>query len=358
VKNLSFSRKYLLDKKVWIFHTKINNDMQKSILYTFIILLSGLSACDYGPYISNAVGVPYEIVVVTDKNIWDGNIGGIIKEELTAPVPYLQQAEASMKISYITPDDFRGLNQYSRNILLINSDKTKFDTFKIKKANNKWANNQAILSINSPDLESIESSLYNNPGVILDYFSKEEMIRAKEQLAKTHSMIVYDKAKQKFNISIFVPEEINSFKENQNCLWFSNNATEGRSDFLIYSFLLTDSNTFTLDYLVSKRDSVIRNLVRGFNTDISMTTDRSRVAYIPSTYNGKYCGILHGIWQIGQNNSLNGPFVSYTRVDEENNKVIVTEGFVFEPYKEKSNYIRNIEACLQTVLFPGEHAAD
>ena len=51
---------------------------------------------------------------------------------------------------------------------------------------------------------------------------------------------------------------------------------------------------------------------------------------------------------------MGGPFVSYARVDEPNKRVIVTEGFVYEPRKEKRNYIRRVEAALMTTQFPHE----
>ena len=51
---------------------------------------------------------------------------------------------------------------------------------------------------------------------------------------------------------------------------------------------------------------------------------------------------------------MGGPFVSLTRLDEQHNRVIVAEGFVYAPETEKRNFIRRIEASLYTLRLPDE----
>ena len=124
-------------------------------------------------------------------------------------------------------------------------------------------------------------------------------------------------------------------------------------DLFVYSFPYVDRNTFTLDYLVAKRDSFAKNMIPGSFEGSYMATEKRVVDYEASTLNGKYCGILRGLWRT-EGDMMGGPFVSYARVDEPNRRVIVTEGFVFEPRKAKRNYIRRLEAALQTTRFANE----
>jgi hypothetical protein len=51
---------------------------------------------------------------------------------------------------------------------------------------------------------------------------------------------------------------------------------------------------------------------------------------------------------------MGGPFVSHARLDEANQRVIVVEGFVYAPEKDKRNIIRQVEASLYTLKLPGE----
>jgi hypothetical protein len=319
-----------------------------------ISLLWGLSACDSTSSISRATGIAYEIVAVMDKTVWDGTTGIAVKEELTSPVPYLPQSESSMRITYVRPDLFDGLFKYIRNILIVNIDEKMYTKVSLLKEADKWAKGQSVVYLNAPDGKSLEAFLSDNPRILVDHYTKEEMKRTREFLQEKYSPVVMEMVKNKFGITLYAPGEIKSFKDSTDCLWFSNNVPKGRMDLLIYSFPFVDSNTFTLEYLVAKRDSVTKLMLPGSFPGSYMSTEKRVVDYFASTLHGKYCGILRGLWRMEGGDMMGGPFVSYARVDEKNRRIIVTEGFVYEPEGEKKNYIRRLEAALQTTRFPGE----
>ena len=328
--------------------------MKQIIFISLLSILLGLSSCNSSTTTSCASGSLYEMVVVMDKVIWDSSTGEMVKEELTAPVPYLPENESSMKITYARPDQFDSFLRYIRNILIVKIDKNQYTKASLLKSYDNWAQGQAILYLNAPDVSTLEAYLIENKGVIVNHFTKEEMRRGREFLSKSYSAFVMDKVKSKFGITINVPEDINAFKDGEDCLWFSNDAATGRMDLLIYSFPYKDKSNFSLEYLVAKRDSVAKIMVPGSFEGTYMSTEKRVVDYFPSTMNGKYCGILRGLWRMEGGDMMGGPFVSYARVDEQNQRVIVTEGFVYEPRKEKKNYIRRLEAALQTTRFPDE----
>ena len=328
--------------------------MKQILFISFISLLIGFSSCNSTTNVSRASGAPYEIVVVMDKDIWESPTGNIVKEELTVPVQYMPEAESSMKYIYTKPEQFESFLKYVRNILIVDINKNQYTKASLLKSYDNWAYGQAILYLNAPDVNTLEAYLTENKGVLVNYYTKEEMKRAREFLNNSYSPIVRDKVNTKFGITINVPEDITSFKDGEDCLWFSNDAAVGRMDLLIYSFPFTDKNTFTLDYLVAKRDSVAKHMVPGSFEGSYMSTEKRVVDYFATTLNGKYCGVLRGLWRMEGGDMMGGPFVSYARVDEQNQRVIVTEGFVFEPRKEKKNYIRRLEAALQTTRFADE----
>ena len=328
--------------------------MKQTFYLLFVLLLSGLSSCDSIPTVTRATGAQYEIVVVMDKDIWDGTTGAMVKEELTANIPYLPEAESAMKYTYARPDQFESFLKFIRNVLIVNINKNQYTKVSLIKSSDNWAQGQSVLYLNAPDAGMVEAYLKESKGVLVNHYTKEEMRRGKEVLNKFHSIMVKDKVKEKFGFTINVPQEITSFKDGEDCLWFSNDAAEGRMDILIYSFPFTDENTFTLDYLITKRDSIAKIMIPGSFEGSYMSTEKRVVDYFSTTLNGKYCGILRGLWRMEGGDMMGGPFVSYARVDEQNQRVIVTEGFVFEPRKEKKNYIRRLEAALQTTRFPDE----
>jgi hypothetical protein len=62
---------------------------------------------------------------------------------------------------------------------------------------------------------------------------------------------------------------------------------------------------------------------------------------------------MRGLWVV-KGDCMGGPYVSFSRVDEENNRVIVVEGFVYAPEKMKRGLIRRLEGALYTLKLPEE----
>lgn len=327
------------------------------ILFASLLLITA-SGCNSGSAVSRATGLAYEIVVVMDKAAWDGTTGTAVKEELTAPVPYLLNTEPSMKVMHTTPEHFDGILKYVRNILIVNINNKQYTKVSVRKENDKWAQGQAVFYLNAPDGQAIEAFLKENQRVLVDLYTKEEMKRSVQYLSKKYSPEVMKKVKEKFGITLNAPEDIKHFKEGENSLWFSNDATTGHMNLLIYSFPFTDTNTFTLEYLVSQRDSVTKHMLPGSFEGSYVATEKRVVDYSATTLHGEYCGVLRGLWRMEGGDMMGGPFVSYARVDKPNKRVIVTDGFVYEPQKEKRNYLRRIEAALQTTRFFGEQETE
>jgi hypothetical protein len=322
-------------------------------LVTYLSLFLGLYACDSDSGALSKSGEEYEVVVVMNNIAWDGNSGSLIREQLTAPVPFLQRNESSMNIKYVIPELFNDSTKYARNILVVTIDKTQFPIVQLKKKADKWIDEQFIMYLNAPDEQSLETFLTDNPTLLLEYFTHEEMERVKRSLAKTHSNTVLDMVKKNFDITLHAPENIVSFKESANCIWFSNNAAVGRTDLLVFSCPYSRESLST-ENLINIRDSIAKMMIPGFKPGTYMTTNRSNVNYLKTTLHGKYCVILRGLWYLQGEENITGPFVCYVRADEPNNRIIFTEGFVYEPVEENRNYIRNLEASLQTARFPDE----
>ena len=67
-----------------------------------------------------------------------------------------------------------------------------------------------------------------------------------------------DVLKKNHQLALNVPEEMVYYKDTTNFFWATNNASTGRMDVVVYTFPYTDPNTFTADYLVAMRDSVMK----------------------------------------------------------------------------------------------------
>jgi hypothetical protein len=55
---------------------------------------------------------------------------------------------------------------------------------------------------------------------------------------------------------------------------------------------------------------------------------------------------------VNKTENMGGPFVSYSVVDEVNQRVIVVETFLFAPNKRKADILRKLETSLYTLRLP------
>jgi len=327
----------------------------RSLLFGLLsLLLLAMEGCGSGPVTHNATGMIYEVVVVMDKAAWTSPAGEAIKAQLHSDVPGLPQSEASFKITYCTPGQFNNLLTYVRNILIVKIDSSQYTKVSLKAERDRYAKNQVVMVMNAPSIESIVEHMQTHPTSIIDYFNQVEIDRMINIYSSQYSSLVMKHVKKAFDIQIKVPADMNSYRDTTNFFWASNDAKIGRTDLLVYTFPYKDKNTFTADYLIAKRDSVLKQNILGVFPNSYMKTQKIGITYTPLTLsNGKYCGELRGLWEM-QGDMMGGPFVSHIRLDEKNNRIVVVEGFVFAPETNKRNYIRRIEAALYTLQLPGE----
>ncbi|MDR1406580.1 MAG: DUF4837 family protein [Tannerella sp.] len=334
--------------------------MKTSVLSSVagLVLLFLLNGCEFfsatgssGKSVGvNATGVAYEIVVVAKPEVWDDSMGELIKSELLAEVKGLPRYEPSMRVMHVAPVDFSGMLTYVRNILIVDIDETLYTKMSFRTENDRWANGQTVVHLSAPVADSLNAYLTHNSGILVKYYTQVEMDRLAQYYKKTYSSLIYGKLKEKFGFGLHVPEDFSSYKDTANFFWATDDTRFGQTYIAVYSFPYVDKNTFTGDYLVAMRDSMMRRYIPGsFPGSYMRTTEY--VSYTPVTLQGKYCGILRGLWDT-YGDKMGGPFVSYARLDEVNNRVIVTEGFVYAPEADKRTFIRRIEAALHTLELP------
>lgn len=325
-----------------------------SLITSLFALLFMMGACNSGAVVTNSTGAPNEIIVVMPKDQWDGAAGDALKDVLKAPVPGLPQVEPQLSISYTDPKAFNGMLKVVRNVLMVDINPSMYTKAKMSYTLNKWARNQAVLKIQAPDDAAFELFVTQRADEIVNFFVQQERLRAEEALKKVYNATAQNRIKEKFGIDISIAEDMKYPKDTTDFYWITNNANLGRKDLIVYSFPYTDKNTFTEEYLVAKRDSVLKaNLPGAFPNSYMATETRYKPEYTALDVNGNYVGELRGLWKM-VGDMMGGPFVSHARLDEKNQRVIVAEGFVFAPETKKRNYIRSLESSLYSMKLPGD----
>ena len=305
----------------------------------------------------NASGLPYEMLVVMDDAQWDRPLGRAVFNVLDSDVPGLPQSERSFRISRVAPDGFNSnMFRIMRNVIKVDIQNI-YTQPKFKFARNVYSYPQMIMTLQAPDEESLTEYINNNQQSIIDFFTKAEMNREIENLRERHNPEVSRLAEEILDVDIWVPWELNKFKRGKDFLWASTNVGKKDMNLVLYSYPYTDKNTFTLDYFLQKRDSVMKANIPGGPKGSYMTTNHDYVYVEDGTVRGKYAQIARGLWRV-QGDRMGGPFVSHSRVDEANGRVVVAEAFIYAPESLKRDLLRRMEAALYTLQLPQQEGVN
>ncbi len=300
----------------------------------------------------NATGMPYEMLVVMDDGQWERPLGRAVFGVLDSDVPGLPQSERSFRITRVEPSGMSSnMFRIMRNIIKVDIQKDRYTQPKFKFSRDVYSYPQMVMTLQAPDEESLAKFVEENAQTIIDFFTKAEMNREINNLREEHNPDVSRLAGEILGVDVWVPWEVNKYKRGKDFLWATTNNGKKDMSIVLYTYPYTDKNTFTLEYFLAKRDSVMKANIPGGPEGSYMTTNHNYVYVEDATVHGKYAQVARGLWRI-QGDRMGGPFVSHSRVDEVNGRVVVAEAFVYAPEALKRDLIRRMEAALYTLQLP------
>jgi hypothetical protein len=140
--------------------------------------------------------------------------------------------------------------------------------------------------------------------------------------------------------------------------WVRYETPEISQGILIYTFPYTSDSAFTLNYLLNKRDSFLRVNVPGPTKGSYMITERRvPVVFQVTRHNGNYAADLRGLWTV-ENDFMGGPFIMLAELDVSQQRVVVADGYVYAPSKNKRNLTRQVEAMVYSLTFKDQEKND
>lgn len=318
-------------------------------LTSLIVLVYCFFGCKSTDILPNSSGTAYEVLVVIDSWVWKAWGGGELFDVLNADVKDLPQSEPMFKISKVEPKEFDSFLRPARNIVLVSVGE-KYSAGRTILAQNKWAKNQSVVMLNAPSADSLAMLVRRDSAKITDFFNTSERKRYLEYLKGVENRSIQEEVKKKFGVKMSIPSDMKQTKFGKDFVWISNGNSTARQDLIIYSTPYKSEKELEKDAIIARRDSVLKENVPAQEEGSYMTTEK--VFHTPSikekNLGGAFCAQVSGLWKVEKGALMGGPFVSHTRIDELNNKIITIEGFVFAPGKDKRNYIRQMEAILHS----------
>lgn len=332
--------------------------MRHNILLVCTILTCCICACkQQGRTIPSATGTIYELLVVMDNSAWKGAAGDSVRKYLAADMPCMPQMEPFFTLSQVAPALFDNLFKPTRNILIADINPEKYTKTKIVYAENRFARPQALCRIQCPSEKAFSICMGEYGYNIQRYFVKQELLRQAAFYRSFVNTEAREAVHKTLGCDIFIPSDYQLVADSTNFIWAVNDKGSMRRDILIWSYPYTDAHTFTRDYLLHKRDSIMQHHVTGTFEGSYVGTEYKHIPPMftaISVQDNAYCAEVRGLWKMYGGASMGGPFVQHTRLDEIGQQVITAEVFVFAPGQKKRNALRQAEAILYTLRLPQE----
>ena len=297
----------------------------------------------------------------------------LVEAIMAADMPCMPQVEPYFRLTQVSTAQFDDMFKPTRNILFVDINPQKYTQLKTKVSNDFWSTPQAICRIQTPSQEEFVSYWLEHGTEIRDWFVNQEIKRQmKFYRASTNKEARAILQQQGYDM--LIPEDYMVIMDTVLCgattyslrnpitvapavrlLWCCNNKGTMRRDIVVYSYPYTDNNTFTLDYLNAQRDAILSRVVSAsvdgsyMGTEYKVFPPQMRAITVQED---EYATEVRGLWKIREGEAMGGPYVSHTRLDQVNGRVVTAETFLYAAGQKKRSSLRQAEAILYTLQLP------
>jgi hypothetical protein len=326
--------------------------MKKLFIFLSIAIFI-FASCDNDPskLLPNVSGKAGEVVLVIEPNQWSSEPGEQFRKKLSQQHPALPQKEPVFDLIHIPYNAFTNIFKIHRNIIIAKIDKDVHEP-KMVVQQNVWAKPQIIITVLAPNDSSLTAVLKEKGDFMVERILRKEIERYAKNYKKYEEIEIANALERKFGIRLTMPKGYTLDVDTTDFVWIE---SRGRSDavqgLLVYSYDKPEVE-LTTDFIFAKRNQFTKRFVPGAAKNSYMAVESQM---IPFRREMKINGInvieLRSLWKI-KNDFMGGPFVSFAFIDEEHNKVINIDGFVYAPQFDKRDYLRQLEAILSSVQYP------
>jgi hypothetical protein len=297
----------------------------------------------------------------------------LVEAIMSADMPCMPQVEPYFRLTQVATAQFDDMFKPTRNILFVDIDPQKYTQLKTKVSNDYWSTPQAICRIQTSSQEEFVSYWLEHGTEIRDWFVNQEIKRQmKFYRASTNKEARVILQQQGYDM--LIPEDYMVIMDTVlggattyslrnpiavapevRLLWCCNNKGTMRRDLVVYSYPYTDENTFTLDYLNAKRDEILSRVVSAsvegsyMGTEYKVFPPQMRAITVQED---EYATEVRGLWKILDGEAMGGPYVSHTRLDQINGRIVTAETFIYAAGQKKRSTLRQAEAILYTLQLP------
>ncbi|MBT3417649.1 MAG: DUF4837 family protein [Flavobacteriales bacterium] len=299
--------------------------MKYFYILPFLIFLS----CNSEKILRENTGSDEEIILVIADDLWESEVGNILRGTFSKELTGLPQSEKLFKLIQINSSEFTRFFETNKNIIFVSQNLE--NTF----IRDKWSKEQLVFYLNwNGDVKEFKKNCL----IAKDEFYKNEINNILANYQSTHNVSASKFIKSEFDLDIYIPTEYDIPKK-EISLFIADFHKFSEKEDLIKKIIVFDFTPRSINIqteIIQKTDSILKVYILGYNENSFVKIDKR----IPVEEKD---GIYRGLWKL-ENGFMGGPFLMKVRYKKD--KIVISIGIVFAANKNKRNFIKTFESLL------------
>ena len=322
-----------------------------------------------------ARGEADEMVLVIDSALWNSDTAGKeLKKTFQDVILGLPQDERKFNVHTVNPTELNSTLKTAVNIVFVmtlegdsrqsKEIKSYFSDNSLKLIKNdssifmtvrkdEFAKGQIVLYLFGQNEKMLAEKIKYNRATLQEIFETAIRERTRKQVLGQLEPAIMKAIQEDHDYSIKIPYGWDLAKNIQDFVWIRKLEAQSEWNVFIHEQPYTDQNVF--NDVGKLRDEITELYLTDSQKPEIFITRQAQITTFTKrvNFNGLFGVESRGLWKIN-NNSAGGPYVSYTLVDESNQKLYYVEGYVYSPGTKKKKLIREVEAIISTFRTPSQ----
>ncbi len=328
--------------------------------------------------VPTAYGNLNDISVIADTSLVASEAGDTLDYYFGAAYPILPQPEPIFDLRYYTPWQLQAtpiLRELRTYLVLADLEETEspttemvmkdIGTERLRRDNlqngygttvgrDKWANGQILVYMYGYGQQALKENIRNNfPSVMQRIYEAESKKMDATIYFKGENRAAMDILEKEMGIRIRIPATYELVMQDTaaSVYWLRDERTKSSSNIMLKRVKYEEQEQLSRTGLKALRDSLGQYVTSAQPGSYMKINDVDLPLYVSTTnLNGTYALEAQGIWEL-ENDFMGGPFISYLVYNENKPYLVLLDGFVHAPGKEKRDFIQEIEFILHTAKY-------
>jgi hypothetical protein len=326
--------------------------MKKISCFAVLLMLLSLVSCHQksgtsGIKVDNfSTGKAGEMILAIDTGYWSKAAMKEIYAVIQQPQPAINQIEPMFDVIRCSNADYKASFMRHRNIVQFdyNPDYAG-NTFEIQR--DPVTKPQIHVKIRGNNQDSCLALFLAHQDEIVQAMYDNDIARLQNAHRKLNNPVIEKKIKEKFGVSMTVPEGYFVGREEDDFLWLCFRTPKNDRFVMIYT---SPRYELTTENIVAERDRITKAYIQGAVAGAYPLV--ANIEGFPLRQNLQlryHSGVeLRGLWETVRD-KMGGPFYSFTQIAPDSVSCITIDGFVYAPQEEKRDYLREVEAVVKSV---------